>query len=437
MQTDARREPEDAPAVESVVLDVLEREPRADLLRRALDALRAERLVGVLVRDDEMQALGALTGELAVDGSTALVAGHDGPEGGLSLEVVAARISRALDAAVVLDPMVLDPTPHPALPDGPGPIAEPVRVVPVGFDPDAALAERMEAASGAATRVVSLLPLAASAVAPRLPELAQAAGGRAVLVPAGERSLVVTESPELPTWWAAAKPVLAVVARDDRTDLLAWTRKPLEPGAGRMQRWAGEADWGVGWNDPPLGVQPDGAPTSVLELQQALRAVADAALPAALAERLGWDEAWVAELEALWREPHGAVPVERIVAAIGGPAAMARLALGGDAALEPGATAYEPRGMRATLADAMILASRPKGDSRWSRYERWWWRRPTLSTGVGVALLALAAVIATAATIGDAWSWWRAALCAAVAINGAGLLGSAALARREQRQRQG
>jgi len=417
--------------VESVVLDVLEREPRPHLLERALHVLRAERLVGVLVRDDVMQGVGMLTGELAVDRSFALVAGPEGPEVGLSLETVAARISRALDAAVVLDPV---PSPD-VRDDVPALLAEAVHVVPTGFDPDAAVVARMEAAFGEATRVVSLVPLDAAAVAPRLPELAQAAGGRAVLVPAGERSLVVTESPNLPTWWTAAKPVQAIVARDDRTDLLVWTRRPFGPGTSRMQRWAGEADWGIGWNDPPLGIQPDDAPASVLEVQQGLRTVADAVLPRELAEHLGWEEARLAALEALWREPHGTVPVERIVAVIGGPESMARLARGGDASREPGATAYEPRGMGATLADAMILASRPKGDGWWSRYERWWWRRPAFSTAVGVALLVLVAVLATAATIGDSWSWWRAIVCAVGAVNGASLIGSAALARRERRQR--
>ena len=44
-------------------------------------------------------------------------------------------------------------------------------------------------------------------------------------------------------------------------------------------------------------------------------------------------------------------------------------------------------------------------------------------------------VLAVAATVGDSWTWWRVVICAIGAINGTGLLGSAALARRERRQR--
>lgn len=413
--------------VQRVALDLLEREPRPGLLDRALEVLRAERLIGLVGRDDLLQAAGALAGELAVERSVALVAGADGVEEGLSLEAVAARISRALDAAVLLAAAEDDAAP--------GLAAEPVSVVPVGFDPDAALAERMEAAMEGSARVVSLVPLDAAAVGPRLPELAQGAGGRAVLVPAEGRALVVTESPRFPTWWGAAKPVLAVVAADDRVDLLAWTRRPVAASPGRVQRWAGEADWGIGWNDPPLGVQGDGAAPAVLALQDRLRTTELPELPGVLAEQLGWDAERLAAVAALWREPLSAVPVERIVEAIGGPEAMARLLRGDDPTLEPGAVAYEPRGMGATLADAMILASRPKGDTWWSRYEGWWWRRPRLSTVVGAGILVLIGVLAVVATIGDSWSWWRAIVCAVGAINGIGLLGSAALARRERRQR--
>lgn len=422
---------DDAPIAEQPVhrvsLDLLEREPRPGLLDRALEVLRTERLIGLVGRDDLMQAAGALAGELAVERSVALVAGADGVEEGLSLEAVAARIARALDAAVLLAPAEDDAAP--------GLAAAPVSVIPGGFDPDAALAERLEAAMAGSARVVSLVPLDAAAVRPRLPELAQGAGGRAVLVPADGRALVVTESPRFPTWWGAAKPVLAVVAADDRIDLLAWTRRPVAASPGRMQRWAGEADWGIGWNDPSIGVQGDGAAPAVLALQDRLRTTELSELPRVLAAQLGWDAERLAAVAALWREPLSAVPVERIVAAIGAPEAMTRLLHGGDPALEPGAVAYEPRGMGATLADAMILASRPKGDTWWSRYEAWWWRRPGLSTVVGAGILVLIGVLAVAATIGDSWSWWRAIVCAVGAMNGIGLLGSAALARRERRQR--
>lgn len=417
-----------APLVE---LSILEREPRPGLLDRALAALRAERLVGVVVRDDLEQGSGGLSAALAVDDrGLLLVATSDGVESGLALETVAARLSRSLDAAVLLAPA--------GEPDGEqGPASEPVSVGPPGFDPAAAIAEREAALAAQPSRVVALLAANAEAVAQRLPELSHAAGGRAVLVPVDERCLVAVDAPAFPQWWRAARPVIALVAREDRVDLLVWLREPLGRRRRLVERLVGaDADWAISWTDRPIGVQQEESSIAALALQESMRGTEPLEIPDRLALELGWDAPRRAALAALWAEPATRVGVDRIIDAIGGPEVMARLALGDDAELEPGATAYAPTTVRSMAADAMVAASRPHGRTAWSRWELWWWNRPALSTIVGIAILAIVGVLAVGATLGEEWTLWRVAVCAVGVLNGGGLLGAAALARRERRQRE-
>ncbi|MGY3127567.1 hypothetical protein ACVWW9_001066 [Agrococcus sp. UYP33] len=392
-----------------VELMVMERERRPDLLKRLRALLHEDRLVGVL---RPFEAMGEVTCLLVVDDAgRAARATPDGLGPGLALDVVAARVSRALDAAVLIDVQMLT-GPRPALPPTAEEHGEIVVDLP-GFDP--AIAAEARASERPQGRTLALVHLAAEAVLPRLPELAQSASARTVVVPAGDRSIIVFDAPVLPMWWRAALPVVSMIVDPSSVALFVATRsRVLGP----------DVAWSAGWADGPVVIQPETAHPQVLAAQRALydddgpMEIPDAALVAAL----GWD---LATVEALRSIPSSVrADPATIVAAIDGPPVMAVLAHDEDAALQPGATAYVPRGAGATLLDAVALAVgvEPTGDSGWSRWERWWWRRPRLSIVAGVVMLVLAALTLGRMAMTEDAPWWRIALVIALSLNGVGIL---------------
>lgn len=409
----------DAP-IAAVEVSVLERTPQPHLAERVRSVLLADGLVGLVHPFDSP---GEALCSLVVDASgLAARVGPTGLEGALALDTVAARLSRALDAAVLIDvSMLLGP--RPALPS----IAEETGAIAVdlpGFDAGQAAEERALAAERA-FRTISLVRLPADAVRSRLPELALSVGEKTVVVPDGGRSLVVTDGGGLPQWWKAAMPVVSMVVGPSSIALLATTR---------TRCLGADIPLTAYWGERAVGIQPDGVHPEARRAQAALHD--DLPMPApdaSLVDALGWTQATVDALRAL---PTGERPdPSMVVAAIGGPPAMVRLAEGGDAALEPGAIAFVPDGTRATLLDAMALAVEPAGDTAWSRWALWWWRRPALSIGAGIAMLAFTVlVIGRMATTDDA-PWWRIALAVGVALNGIGILSTGLLARHSRRDR--
>ncbi|WP_306233508.1 hypothetical protein [Agrococcus beijingensis] len=410
------------PEVPHAPFEVVLQLPVDDAHDRLLAALRAERLVGLVLRDASAESVGILSGAILTDVSgLAMVAGEEGLEAGLALDTIAARLSRVLGAAVQLT----------ALSATGEPMGDVAMSVPLDFDPELAMESRSASLLEAPTLVASLVPLAADRLAPRLPELALGAGGRTTLVPAAERSIVVTEGASFPQWTKDLRPVVAMIQRDDRLELLAWLRRPV----GR-RRTLGErlgpmqADWALAWETRPIGIVPDDArdpaAAAALRAQDRLRVRSPMTVPDELLAELGLGDEHRTALEQLWLDDFPAVTADRLADAVAAPQLLAALASGRLApAAAPAATVREPASIGRTVAASMRLAARPTGDGRWARMERWWLDRPRLSIGVGIGmvLLAAAAIVAVQLVpeqlgVVERGPWWHYLAMALVAING-------------------
>lgn len=382
-----------------------------------LAALRSERLIGVVYpfSDDS-----TLHGWIFVDdGALALRAAGDDVESGLELATVAARLSRALDAAVLLDTCELPVRPHGTDEDGE------LRIVPDGIDLDAAW-DRREASisqtSDQAVRAVAVAPLSATVVAARFPQAALGARARTVLVPDGDRTIVVTDSLRSISWWRAACPIVRLAEAPDGTEIEVLVHS----------RWLGpDRAWGRGWGDPPVGIQSQ-EHSAAVDLQLAVTQSAPYIEPSPeLAQRLGWNASTLDALRSMADEPRPAL--HALAVAIEGSPTLLRIAAGADPEREAGAIVYPQTTARAILAEAMRTPD-PDQDSGWSRYARWWRERPGFSIAIGILMLAISAAVAMLATLTSGWTWWRAILCIVVLINGIGVLTSAARATRTHRR---
>lgn len=401
---------------DGVEITVVPRSPTTGLGDRMRAALRAEGLIGVVYPfSDDF----ALHGWIVVDDrSLALRATGEGVESGLELTTVAARLSRSLDAAVLLDTCTLPVRPHGTDEDGE------LRIVPDGIDLDASWDTReasMSRTSDEEVRAVAVVPLPASVVATRFPEAALGTRARTVLVPDGDRTIVVTDGLRSISWWRAACPIVRLVEVPDWTDIEVLVHS----------RWLGaDRAWAHGWVDPPVGIQSQEHAAAV-ELQLGFMQRVPYLEPSPeLADRLGWGAGTLDVLRSMGNEPRPTL--HALAVAIEGSPTLLRIAGGADPEDEPGAVVYPPTTARAILVEAMRTPE-PDPDTAWSRSARWWRGRPGLSIAIGILMLAISAAVAMLATVADGWTWWRVVLCIVVLVNGIGILGAAARARRARR----
>lgn len=417
-----------------VDLEIVECEPSPGLLERAVAALLDDGVIAALADDPAAERLGLLRGVLAVGGdglSLVAGAGDDGLVAGLALETVAARLVRALDAAVVLR------RPAPAGLIGPDaqpapPIADvgPAGFHAAGLDADAVRDERLDGALGAAGRLVTLLAQDAGKELPIVPEYANHTRGRAVLVPAGERALLVTGVRGLPQQVPTRRSWIGLLVLPDRTELLVWAGRAVEGGRRTLERAAEPGpDWRAVWRSPMRGVHGELAHPAVVALESSLGRTAMPEVPAELAEQAGWGEQQLAALASLAGRHGDDALRTRLVDAIGGPAELALFANGADAERQPGALALAPSDGRTALFDGAALAAKPVGRGWLARVERWWWDRPALATAWGVTLL-LAAIGLGLATAVLGWSGWWWILWVAIGLEGLAMLLMRRLARR-------
>jgi hypothetical protein len=367
---------------------------------RALEALRAERLIGLVDPSAGDAALGLVSGLVALDhDGLALVATADGPASGLSLDVIAARLSRTLDAAVRF--LEVDD-------DGEW-IDELAGAAPPGLDPQVEIEARAEALATPGARSVVLLQQRPAEVRLRLPELAMEAGAAVTLIPADERSVLVIDGPGLPSWPIAWRPAVVLSSWPGELGALVWLRAPEGRKRSMQERIHQPVpDWGLTWVAPPVGIVAAAAAQAeaerqapavqrVLAIQGALVRRGAMEVPDAVLKELGLGERHRGALQRLWSEDLPAVDAARVVEALGLPHEVAALASGRrDAATWPGAEMREPAGLGRTIAAATALGARPTGLSLWARMERWWYDHPRFSIAAGIGMLLFAAAVATA-----------------------------------------
>ncbi|MCR8669751.1 hypothetical protein [Agrococcus sp. HG114] len=423
------------PLVPHAPFELVLREPVPDALERALAALRAEELLGIVWHDTTEARLGVLGGAVLTDATgLALRAIDQGFVPGLALGTIAARLSRALDAAVQLVPVS-------ASGDA---LGEPATSVPAGFDPEAAIDERTAVLLQESTRVAALVRRPPDVVRARLPELALGAGGPVALVPAGERSIVVSEGPSFPQWTSDLRPVASLIERDDRVELLAWLKRPIGRRRGLAERLGPlEADWALAWGSRPIGIHPDDArepwTPEALRRQEALRVRTPMAVPGEAAAELGLSPEACAALERLWHEDFPVVDATRVAEAIGAPPMLAELASGRVAASDlPAALVREPASVARTVAASMRLAARPTGAGPFARMERWWFERPRLSIAAGAAMLVIAAAVLVLVQLApgevgadERGPWLHYLSMALVAVNGVATIATGVLGLRD------
>lgn len=396
-----------------------------DAFDRVAAALRAERLVGIVHPDELQQRMGVVTGVLALDDAALALVEREGEAvPGLALPTLAARLSRSLDGAVQFA----------LLPELDERLPEPPIAVPADLDVDQALADRELHELRQPVRVASQLRRPADDVTKWLPELALTAQGPAVLLPAGDDAVLVTDGASFPQWQWELRPVVALIQRTSRIEAHVWLRTPIGRRRSLRERvgGAGEADWAVAWESRPQGLA-SGAAGAAAEEELLIRPALE--VPAEVIGELRLSADQVAAIHALWQEDFPSVTVARVADAFGAHPTLEVLTDPEfDAAALPGAVVREPASVGTTVLDAIHLAREPRGEGLWARWQRWWWRRPGLSIGVAVGMLALAAAMAVAMAGGWAVATpWRWVLVPIVVLNATGLLASGLLARRAAR----
>lgn len=412
-----------APGIPHATLEVLLVDPAVDAEgrdahERVLAALRAAGLLGIVQRDTGLERLGMVRGAIATDAAgVAMRVGPGGPVPGVTLATVAARLQRALGAAVQC--VAADP-------DG-EPIGVDAWSVPRGFDPARSSQERTRARVRQASRVVSLVPCGAELVRQRLPEIAQSADGAVTLVPIGDRSIVVVEGSSLVPWAEELRPVLSLAERDERVELLVWLRRPPagEPSAG--VRWGGEPSWALTWDAPPTPIAGEHEHPAALAMQDRLRMRQPMEVPDQLLDELELQPRHRTALERLWEEDVPGVTAARVALALGLPIALGELAADVRAASSwPGAEVREPETIERPVAAAR--RAKPTRTGAWARMERWWSDHPRSSIAAGIGMLAFAAAVCALVVVapetvgadrGPLYLWLAMGL---VAVNGVGAI---------------
>lgn len=337
-----------ATAPPSIAFGIALREEHAASHARILHALRAERLLGVLTVDDAAAATSQGFGMLLADADGhALVVRDDGAVTGLDLQTVAARLQRRLDAAVQL-----------ALDD-----AEPLESAPSGFEPWTTIPEREEAAARAPIRWVAVLPVPAATAARWLTEMATLVDGDVVLVPAGERSLLVCDAWRFASWPRELRPLVSLAQVGPEIHLHAWLRRRIDAGGrARLRVWPTPMpDWSVVWSPAPVGTLPEDGyspmqPAAVERWRRAQEALVERLevdMPAALDVELRLEGRRAAVEHALSLDPPQLTAAE-VVAALALPeAVLPLLSAEQHAASLPGARTGRSQSLGRTLLGSM------------------------------------------------------------------------------------
>ncbi|MGC5076456.1 hypothetical protein [Agrococcus sp. DT81.2] len=316
---------------------------------RILSGLRAERLLGVVAHDEAAASIGQGFASLLSDAAgRPLVVRDDGIAVGIDPETVAARLHRRLDAAVQLSV------------DEDALVAE---SVPQDFAPWEVLPAREEAAARRSVRWIAVLPEPADIAVRWLTELATLVAGDVVLVPAGDRSLLVCDAWRFAVWPSELRPLIGIAEVGSEIQLHAWLQRRLDA-AGRSRRRLMPTpvpDWSMTWAAPPAGVMPpEGYPGMAADAIAAWRAPQsdlverlEPALPQSVASELQLGRRGAA-LERLLALDPPAVTTAAIVEALGLPeivTALVRREV--DPASIPGARSASRQSFGRTLLGSM------------------------------------------------------------------------------------
>jgi hypothetical protein len=386
------------------------REVPLDAGRRVLEALRAERLLGVLAVDDFAASTGQGFGSLlGAGGGRVLVVRDDGEIVAIDAATVAARLQRRLDASVQLDADAE---------------AEVVESTPAGFEPWTTIPEREAQAERAAVRWVAVLPEPAEVAARWLTELATLVDGDVVLVPAGDRSLLVCDAWRFAPWPKQLRPLVAVMQSASTVGLYTWlVRRIAVDGHGRRRLLpSAEPDWSVVWGSRPIGILPsdgyrglDAAQATVHRaVQAALVERIELEIPHAVDEELGLGSRRSA-LERLLALDAPEVSTAAIVDALALPSEIVPLAAGDvDAAELAGARSAQRQSIARTFAGSMRDELRHGNGGgalalviALSLY---------LASGAALAVLAGFGVLTREQTLGNPWFYGELALLAVVCV---------------------
>ncbi len=298
----------------SVAVGVTLRDETGPVHERILSGLRAERLLGVVAHDEAAASIGQGFASLLSDAAgRPLVVRDDGIVVGIDPETVAARLHRRLDAAVQLSV------------DEDALVAE---SVPQDFAPWEVLPAREEAAARRSVRWIAVLPEPADIAVRWLTELATLVAGDVVLVPAGDRSLLVCDAWRFAVWPSELRPLIGIAEVGSEIQLHAWLQRRLDA-AGRSRRRLMPTpvpDWSMTWAAPPAGLMPpEGYPGMTADAIAAWRASQsdlverlEPALPQSVASELQLGRRGAA-LERLLALDPPAVTTAAIVEALGLP----------------------------------------------------------------------------------------------------------------------
>jgi len=407
----------DAPAIVSADLDIRPLSPDPDPLGRALEALRAFRLVGHLAVDayggpgDLTATVAFIPGRgLAVDTGNALAP--------TPAQAIVDALSARLGAAIALET------------DNDGYYAEPAATPGAQTDPEPP-ARDPRTARDAGTAVYAVrgrLPLAED----RRGELASQLDSSVTAVPVGEWTLVgLHDEPQTTYWSRAQRPVVGLHRAQDR--LLVQLYSATAARRGRLRDRIATMtypDWVGGWVPAPVPLATEeagsAAAIAVQEDLAAQRAAVHAdlgVLDDAVRAELGLEAVSLAELLA---RPLDDEIVDEICRLLGLPALVAGV-LRGDERLSERADAVtiENRGVRGAVADGLL--GEPDGASLWARWRRIPHRHPRTAVALIVAELAVAGALAVAAVSPLVGPPWTAALWIAAAVLGLDAVGDAVL----------
>lgn len=382
----------------SIPFAVALRELPEDSRARILEGLRAERLLGVLMEDEIADSTGQGFGWLLGDGAGRLqIVRDDGAVVEIDATTAAARLQRRLDASVQLDA---------------GEGAEVIEVIPPGFDPWAVIPEREAVAELTAVRWIAVLPERAEVAARWLTELATMVDGDVVLVPAGDRSLLVCDSLRFATWPRELRPVVAVVQSETTIALHAWLTRGIGADGRRRRRIlpATAPDWSIVWGARPTEIMPPEGYAGLAPDTAAVWAAAQRSLiereefdvPPAVDQELelGARRGLVAQL--LLLDP-AELTTGLIVEALGLPDVVPQIVAGElDAATMPGARTAGTQSIARTLAGSMRDELR-HADGSTNAIRLWVGAGLFLVAAMSIAILAGFGVFTREQTVGDPW----------------------------------
>lgn len=415
----------DARDATSADLDIQFPAPRADALATTLRALRAFRLVGLVVADDEARR-GSVTATVAyVAGRGLLVEAHGGVATTPAQPVVDALAAR-LGADVLL---VLDEGADDFHAEAPFDVADAV---------DSELDE-----AGLITAPdddIQVFVVGGSiALAPdRRAEMALQLASSFVAVPDGIRTLVVPTRPlDMPYWGPAERPVIALRLSAVQLSVQVYSGSAVRTGSRRNRLTARlVADWIGLWDPEPVDISSSEAGEAA-DVQQRLRderltTLAELALvDVDVLTETGIDGPALARLIT---EPLTDSLLDDVIAALRVPPTAAELLRGSRAAKDmPGAIVVERRSVGGTIADGLL--AEPEGASLWTRWRRLPHRHPALAVALIVAELGVAAAAVWGARHPGTESPWTFLLWVAAAVCAIDALGDAILLAAIRRRR--